>query len=260
MQTRWLLLLVLVSACGGRAYMASARLEAPAEAPAPVPLEQSVFARDPQGSLTEEALQQILAAPIELDLPARVGVLPIVTAKDWRGPSPDYDKLPSGLSAFTRSLRGSEAFTLVTEMMPIPSGSLGMEALREIAARYRLRYIILYREQIKHRSRLRGSALGYITVLGALFVPGQRLEVDGVIEASLFDVKTGLLMFTVRRSVTGRRGSNLWYQGDKLARLEAQVTDKFAPTLGEDVRADILRFADAVKVENDRRAVGVLVP
>jgi len=258
--TRWLLVLALsLSGCGGRAFMASARM-ADAVASAPVPLERSVFARDPQGSLSEDALQKILASPIELDLPARVGVLPVITAKDWRGPSPDYDKLPSGLSAFTRSLRGADSFTLVTEMLPIPSGSLGMEALREIAARYNLRYIILYREQIKQRSKLRGAALGYVTLVGTLFVPGQRLEVEGVLEATMFDVKTGLLLFTVRRSVTGRRGSNLWYVGEKLDRLEAQVTDKYAPTLGEDVRADVLRFAEAVKVENDRHAVGILQP
>jgi hypothetical protein len=254
--TRWLLVLALCG-CGGKMHMASARM---ADAVAPAPLEQSVFARDPQGALTEDSLQKILAAPIELELPARVGVLPVITATDWRGPSPDYQRLPPGLSAFTRSLRGSESFSLVTEMMPIPSGALGMEALREIAARYQLRYIFLYREQVRHRSRLRGAALGYVTVLGMFFVPGQRLEVDGVIEASMFDVKTGLLLFTVRRSVTGRRGSNLWYQGDKLDRLEAQVVEKFAPTLGEDVRGDVLRYAEAVRVEEDRRRLGVLTP
>jgi hypothetical protein len=88
------------------------------------------------GQLTEDALQQILAAPIELDLPARVGVVPVVTATDWRGPSPDYLRVPAGVAPFVRKrLRGSEPFTLVTEIMPIPSGALGMEALREQSRR-----------------------------------------------------------------------------------------------------------------------------
>jgi hypothetical protein len=255
---KWLLVLALTGCGAGRMHMASARMAEAAPAEAPVPLERSVFARDPEGALSEEALQQILAAPIELDLPARVGVLPVITASDWRGPSPDYQKLPLGLSAFTRALRGSEAFSLITEMLPIPSGALGMEALREIAARYRLRYVFLYREQLRHRSKLRGAALGYVTVLGALFIPGQRLEVDGVIEASLFDVKTGLLLFTVRRSVSGHRGSNLWYTGDKLDRLGAIVLEKYAPALAEDVRGDVLRYADAVKVERDRQTAAIV--
>ena len=34
-------------------------------------------------------------------------------------------------------------------MTPIPSGALGMESLREAAARYRLRFVVLYREVIE---------------------------------------------------------------------------------------------------------------
>jgi hypothetical protein len=52
--------------------------------------------------------------------------------------------------------------------MPIPSGALGMEALREVAARYRLRYVLLYREIIRPRTRLNGWAWTYPTLLGAL--------------------------------------------------------------------------------------------
>ena len=215
---------------------------------APEPLERSVFARDPQGALSEEALQQILAAPIELDLPSRVGVLPVITAADWRGPSPDYQKLPLGLSAFTRALRGAEAFSLVTEMLPIPSGALGMEALREVAARYRLRYVFLYREQLRQRSKLRGAALGYVTVLGALFVPGQRLEVDGVIEASLFDVRPPLL--SRARSFTEPRIEPLVH-GRQARRLGAIVLGSSPPALAE-TWSDVL-LTPSGQVERDRR-------
>ena len=74
----------------------TASMAAPA---APPPLDRSVFARDPNGQLSEDALQKILGSPIELDLPSRVGVMPIVTATDWRGPGPD-DGVPAGLSPF----------------------------------------------------------------------------------------------------------------------------------------------------------------
>ena len=254
------LTLVVLTGCGARAMHLASRPMSPAEAmPAPTPLDRSVFARDPAGQLTEEALQKILAAPIELDLPTRVGVVPVLTATDWRGPSPDY-QVPAGVAPFVTRLRGSEPFTLVTEVMAIPSGALGMEALREVAARYQLRYVLLYREVIRKDRRLNKAAWGYATGVGALFLPGQRHQVYGFVEATLFDVKTGLLLFTTRRAVNGSRSSNVWYQDQKLEQLRAALLAKFAPTLADDVKADLYRFADAALVENRRRGVNTLTP
>ena len=75
-----LCLMVVLSACGAKMRMASAPMAAAGSAPMPAPLDRSLFARDPGGALSEDALQKILASPIELELPARVGVLPISTA------------------------------------------------------------------------------------------------------------------------------------------------------------------------------------
>lgn len=250
--------LVSAAACGAsRAQYASARMaEAPtAAAGVPPPLERSLFARDPQGALTEDDLQRILAAPIELDLPARVGVLPVITATDWRGPNPDYQRVPAGVAPFVRQLRGSEPFTLVTEIMPIPSGALGMEALREVSARYRLRYVMLYREVIATKRRMGPLAWGYATLVGAVFLPGQRHYAYGYIEASMFDVKTGLLMFTTRRAVYGDRRSNLWHQDDKIATLVSTLVNRYSPDLANDVKSDLYRFADAARIENEHRAM-----
>lgn len=247
----------LAAGCGAaKPQYASARMaEAPAQPmAAPPPLERSLFARDPQGQLTEDALQQILAAPIELDLPARVGVLPVITAKDWRGPNPDYQRVPAGVAPFVRQLRGREPFTLVTEIMPIPSGALGMEALREVAARYRLRYVMLYREIIATKRRSGPLAWTYATIIGAAFVPGQKHAAYGYIEASMFDVKTGLLMFTTRRAVSATASSNLWHQDDKMASMVSSMVGRFAPTLADDVMSDLYRFAEAARIENDHRA------
>jgi uncharacterized membrane protein len=242
-----------MAACGGGNKMASAPMTAAAQpaqaAPQPPPLDRSVFARDPQGQLSEDALQKILAAPIELDLPARVGVLPVLTARDWRGPNPDY-QVPAGVSSFVNKLRKDPAFTLVTQTMVIPSGALGMEALREIAARYRLRYVLLYREVLAKNRRLGAWAWGYITGVGALFLPGQRQEVYGYIEASMFDVKTGLLMFTTRRSIYATQKTNQWNKQEKLDKLAADATSKYAPELAVDVELDLRRFAKAAIAEN----------
>jgi hypothetical protein len=220
----------------------------------PPPLDRSVFARDPNGQLSEEMLQKILAAPIELDLPSRVGVLPIITATDWRGPSPDMDRVPAGVSPLVARLRRDAAFSLVTEMMPIPSGALGMEALRESAGRYRLRYIVLYREVLAKKNHLNAWAWGYMTAVGALFLPGNQNEVYGYIEATMFDVKTGLLMFTTRRSVYATASSNEWRDADKLSQLASNTVSKYSPDLAMDFLLDVRRFANAAVAENEARS------
>jgi hypothetical protein len=244
------------AACGGMPThkMASAPMAAAPQEPSrpPPPLDRSLFARDPNGQLSEDALQRILASPIELDLPARVGVMPVMTPADWRGPGPDH-RVPSGMSTLVDRLRRDAAFSLVTQTMVIPSGALGMEALREVAARYRLRYLILYREVLAKRGSLNPWAWGYATGIGALFLPGQRQEVYGYIEASMFDVKTGLLMFTTRRAIDAAQSSNQWHKRAKLDKLAALATSKFAPDLAGDLLTDLRRFAAAAQAENLHR-------
>jgi hypothetical protein len=265
-----MLVLCLVAAaatagCAGSYKMASAPMAAGAHqdasrpAPPPPPLERSLFARDPNGQLSEDALQRILASPIELELPARVGVMPVMTPADWRGPGPDH-RVPTGMSTLVERLRRDAAFSLVTQTMVIPSGALGMEALREIAARYRLRYLILYREVLAKRRSLNPWAWGYATGVGALFLPGQRQEVYGYIEASMFDVKTGLLMFTTRRALHAAQTTNQWNKTDKLEKLAAITTSKFAPELAADVLTDLRRFAAAAQAENMHRTGGAPDP
>jgi hypothetical protein len=260
---RMLLVVVCVvigAGCGAqKSRMASAAMPMAAPAASPPPLDRSLFARDPHGQLSEDALQKILAAPIELDLPSRVGVLPILTAADWRGPSPDFQHVPAGVAPLVARLRKDAAFSLVTEMMPIPSGALGMEALREAAARYRLRYIILYREVLARKHHLNPWAWGYATVVGALFLPGKQHEVYGYVEATMFDVKTGLLMFTTRRSIEASERSNEWRTQDKLAMLAARAVSRFAPDLATDFLTDVRRFASAAIAENERTAAIELV-
>src|SRR5690606_33524466 len=99
-------------------------------------------------------------------------------------------------------------------------------------------------------------AAGYITLVGALFLPGDTLSVDGYVEASLFDVKTGILIFTVRRRVTGERTANLWHTDRKLAAMQRRAAVHAAPELAKDVRSAVHRFAEAAAIENERRLAG----
>lgn len=247
-------LAILASGCAG-SKVAAKTTPAKAAAEAPV-LDRSVFARDPQGQLTETAIQKILGSRLELELPARLGILPVVPSEDWRGPGPSYQRAPRAVARIAERIRSPQLFTLVTEMIPIPSGALGMEALREIAARYKLRYILLYREDIRRRERLNPWAIGYATLIGALFLPGEDLVVDGYVEASVFDVKTGLLLFTTRRRVSARRKSNVWHQSDKLETLQSRLALKVGEDLAADVRHGMFEYAAAVRVENNKKIAG----
>jgi hypothetical protein len=161
--------------------------------------------------------------------------------------------VPAGVAPFVKKLRDAKPFTLVTEVMPIPSGALGMEALREVASRYRLRYLVLYREHLSRSHRFNGWGWGYLTGVGALFLPGRTHEVFGYIEASMFDVKTGVLMFTARRSIYGSTSTNNWNTGAKTAKLESKLLGKFAPELANDVDTDLHRYRRAAEVENERK-------
>lgn len=256
------LILTSLSACASAKPMSapapapSMPMDEPAAA-APVALEVSHFARTAQGTLSEADLQKILDQPIELDLPGRVGVLPIVEAEDWRGPSPSYERVTPGLSRFAQKLPADDGFAQVTEMMPIPSGALGMEALREVAARYKLRYLILYREHVDESRRANGIAAGYVSGVGALMLPGSTLEVDGYAEASLFDVKTGLLLFTVRERLGDERRSNVWQRERKLADMREALATTAAGELAKRTRVALEDLRTSL---DDGSRDGVIAP
>lgn len=236
--------LLLVAACGTKGQRA---------ATAPVAqsgtLDQSLFAKDPRGVMSEDQIQAILSRPLEIELPARVGVLPITPASDWQGPGPADDNAPPAAARFASELRGGEPFTMVTEMISIPSGALGMEALRAIAARYKLRYMVLYRENLTRKRKTNAWTIGYLTIVGALFLPGDTLEIEGYVEASMFDIKTGLLMFTVRKRVRSSDKDNPWHTDDKLADMKDRLALAAASELAAELRSGIHAFEAAVAAE-----------
>src|SRR3569832_662505 len=135
----------LVGCAAGPRMASSAMPSAASPTLSAVPFERSVFARDPNGQLSEDALQKILGSPIELDLPSRVGVLPIITETDWRGPSPDFQSVPAGMGSLVHGLRKDAAFSLFIEMMPIPSGSHNKKTQHETTTHKHHRNNVLYR-------------------------------------------------------------------------------------------------------------------
>ncbi len=163
---------------------------------APALLEENHFRRD-QMALGEPELRQILAAPVFLEEHARIGVLPVST-----GYAPDGEvPVEAAPATLTDALEGSGLFELASELSSEWPTSSGIGGLRELAARYRTEYVLLYRQRFADATHANGLSVGFITLLGALFLPGTTIESAGVLEATLFDVKTGTILFTIHERV-----------------------------------------------------------
>lgn len=172
-----------------------------AQAAAAPPLEDNYFSKD-RSAVSEADLKTILAAPVFLEEGARIGVLP-VAAKYEADEALPVEATPQLL---VESLEGSGLFELASEVSAEWPIDRGLPGLRELAARYRTEYLLLYRHRFNDVTRANPGAIAYLTVLGAFFIPGTTVDSAGVLEATLFDVKTGTILFTINERV---RGSDL---------------------------------------------------
>jgi hypothetical protein len=148
------------------------------------------------GSLSEDDLQRVLEAPIDLELPARVGVVPLAE------PFEPKTSVPLGIRStashhFAKALMGNASFSQVTDISTDLPNVGGIEGLRVIAARYRLRYLVLYSERFEDETHLNGWAWLYPTVLGMFIAPGVTVESKGFAQADFLDVRTGTILFSV---------------------------------------------------------------
>ena len=198
-------------------------------APAQV-LEENHFARDRMG-VSEPELRQILAAPVFLEEHARIGVLPV-----RMGYAPDEQIPVEGAPAtLTDALDGSGLFDLASEIStewPTTSGTAG---LRELAARYRTEYVLLYRHRFSDATRPNGFAAGFVTILGAFVLPGTTIDSAGVLEATLFDVKTGTILFTVHERIRSEAISLPLGVEGKTALMHREMVKEAAKKLSEQV-------------------------
>src|SRR5262245_27115313 len=187
----------LLCACGGAqpAGLEMAEDAPPAAAPVPV-LTESQFTKDAAGALTEDQLQKVLSTAIDLQFPARVGVVPL--AKSFE-PGEKVSIATRSVAArdLAHSLIGSPHFTHVSDISTELPNVGGIEGLRTLAARYRLRYLLLYSERFEDDTHLNGWAWLYPTVIGMFIAPGVTVESQGIAQADLLDVRTGTILFSV---------------------------------------------------------------
>jgi hypothetical protein len=210
---------------------------APSDAVAP--LIDDHFTKDQTGALSEEHLKEILAAPVYLEEGARLGVVPVAVRYE-----PD-EAVPTVAvpSALVGALEDSGMFEMASEIStewPIDRGPAG---LRELAARYRSEYLLLYRHRFVETTNHNGWAAGYATIIGALFFPGEQLETDGVLEATLYEVKSGTLLFTVNERIHSTDSAAPTTAARHSAELQRKMLLEAAPRLAERVVQKCRRLA-----------------
>ena len=226
-----LAILVSCAACGA----SRAPLEAPMaplrvglQSP-PAPLTANHFQGDTSGLVNEEAIREILAAPVFLEAQARIGVVPVGS-----GYALDPD-LPVNTvtGALTEALEKSGQFEVTSEVTTDWPTDLGVAGLRALATRYRCEYLLLYRHRFAEQEWTNAWGLTWVAILPVFFVPANSFEAAGVLEATLFDVKSGTLLFTVHTRVKGEAARNIWgYDGEKRALKERLLSDATASLVG----------------------------
>ena len=84
-----------------------------------------------------------------------------------------------------------------------------------------------------------------VTVPGAFVSPGETVEQAGVLEATLFDVKTGTILFTVHERVRGEVSTSPPLANRRGLELQKRLLAEAAPKLAQQVVAKCRRLAAA---------------
>lgn len=245
---------LVLSGCAAAAKPSRISLVSAAEmttpAPIPAPLDRSYFAQHGGTSgMTEAELARILDAPLDVKLPARVGVAALGEAFQPGAPR----HLDSGLVAsrsLAESLESSKLVTVASEMATeIPTGG-GVEGLRELAARYRAPYLLLYSERFEDLTYANGFAALWPTVIGGLLTPSQTLKGQGILSVSMLDVRTGTVLFTVRQGVAFEQMHLPIHARMAWRALQRKAADQAAKALAERVLDKFQRIARAAEEEH----------
>ena len=206
---------------------------------APAALSEDRFRRDQAGGVSEEALRAILQAPVDFDETLRLGVLPVSDSYRPERTLP----LPGVPAELTRALDAAGLFQATSEMSTDWPVDGDIPGLRELAARYRSGYLLLYRHRFVDDSYANAWAWLYPTVVGAIVAPSRTLETAGVLEATLFDVRNGTILFTVYERVRARSDETPWDEGRKLRAMKTRLLEEAAGKLAEQVVSKVRHLA-----------------
>jgi rhombotail lipoprotein len=220
-----------VAGCGS-APAQIAEANAPASAPAAPVLAKSLFLSS--GAITEDDLQKVLSTGIDLAFPARVGVLPVAKPFD---PNADVSISLRTVASrdLARSLEKTPAFSQVSNISTDLPTQGGIDGLRAIAARYRLRYIVLYSERFEDETHVNGWAALYPTILGIFITPSVTVESRGIAEADLVDVRTGTILASSIQPLHVDSSTFVVGAGRHHRDLQHEAAEVAAPELAKDL-------------------------
>lgn len=247
---------VTVGGCAAQRSMAPSMKALALNTAKPV-LKRNHFKQDRSTAVSEEQIHRILDAPVFLEKDARVGIVPVAS-----GYAPDPDlPLATVPGSVSTALERSGLFEVTTEVSTDWPTHTGIAGLRELATRYRCEYLLLYRHRFVDREWTNGWGAMWLTVIGGFFVPMNTIETAGVVEATLFEVKTGTLLFTVYERVSSKADENIW-QNDRKRRAHKRdlldtATDAIAKLVVGKVRLLAAARPDTMGVAPQ---VGVLAP
>lgn len=216
-----------------------------AQAPAPVPvLTQSVFSKDANGSLSENDLQKVMEAALDIQLPARIGVVPLASPYDPKGTVAIQVRSAASRS-LARALSGDVHFSHVSDVSTELPNVGGLEGLRAIAARYRLRYLLLYSERFEDETHVNGWAWLYPTVIGMFVAPGVTVKSRGIAQVDLLDVRTGTILFSGVQPMRVSDEQQMIGAARAHRELQEQASNEAAKALSKLVKAQMIELVAA---------------
>lgn len=217
--------------------------------------EPTPFTRDQTGAISEEDLLSVIDAPVFLEEDRRLGIVPVAIAYEPDAEIPLVE-VPEVLG---RALEDTGFFTVASEISTDWPSDRSIAGLRELAARYRTRYLLLYRHRFVERETTNAWAATWITIVSVLFVPSESLELAGVLEATLFDVRTGTILFTVYERVSTAETANIWNNQGDFREMRSELLDAGAFALANKVSEQVHRLVAARPVDSPSHTTETVV-
>ena len=218
----------------------------------PAPLTRSLFEKPRErDNLSEDVIQKIVNAPVEPDFPSRAGVV-VLSRPFTRSSYPSLEPGDEAPQLLAREIEHSRHFVMVSDISPYLADGQHIESLRELATRYRLKYLVVMNVRYADRSHLNRWGWGWLSVIGIPFLPAYTLQTAGLMEATLLDVRTGTFLFTTQVHVKATDHTTPFGTGAKLADLQRTASRKAAQRLAQLFLSKCNRLV--AEVERQRKA------
>jgi hypothetical protein len=130
-----------------------------------------------------------------------------------------------------REIEASSHFVMVSDISPYLADGQHIESLRELATRYRLKYLVVLNTRYVDRSRVNRWGWGWLSLIGIPFLPAYSLRTDGLMEATLLDVRTGTFLFTTQVHIRAADSVTPFGTTEKLAVLQRDASRRAARLL-----------------------------